>query len=104
MDDFDEMFTSVSIKQILQFLTGKRQTGINLGEITKTSIELLKFDTNDIELLSNKAFIQSWGIARVKAEENLKLIKALLLLKRKYKISDLDFELILEEFDEEKII
>lgn len=102
--DFDKIFSKTTVKQMLSYLTGNPIRGINLKEIAETSMAIIDFDTDDEDLVTNSAFIKSWGIARSKSDENLKLITAIVLLKNKYKISDFEFELILENFDEENIL
>lgn len=101
--DFEKIFSKVSANKVLSYLIGNPIQGIDLKEIAHTSMAIIDFDTDDRDLITNSAFIKSWGIARTKAEENLKLIAAIILLKKKYKVSDFDFELILENFDEDHI-
>jgi len=102
--EFDNLFSKASAKYVLAFLMGVPVRGLDLNEIAETSLAIMNFDTADENLINNSEFVKAWGILRVKAEENIKLIKTLLLLKRKYKISDFDFNLLLEDFDEENII
>jgi len=101
--EFENIFNKASAKHILSFLTGAKVSGLDLQEIAETSIAIMSFDTEDDSLITNSEFIKAWGIVRAKAEENIQLIKALLILKRKYKISDFDFHLLLENFDEENM-
>lgn len=103
MDEFDRIFGAINLKQVISFLTGEELPAIDLGESTDTSMAIIKFDTNDDELIYNTSFVKAWGIARSKAQENLRLILALLLLKKKYKVTDLDMQLFLENFDEDKL-
>jgi hypothetical protein len=63
----------------------------------------IEFDTYDPETLRNTEFIMAWGLARKKSEEVQFLIKSLILLKQKYNISDFDFALLLEGFDEKNL-
>lgn len=67
------------------------------------SNDIIDFDTHDPETLANPEFIMAWSIARKKSEEVVSLIQILLLIKKKYNISDFDFALILEGFDGEKL-
>ena len=73
---------------------------MDLMEIFESSKAVTEFDTNDEKLLENNSFIMAWGIARKKSLENMQLIYALLIMKKKYKISDFEFELFLENIDE----
>ena len=70
---------------------------MDLMEIFESSKAVTEFDTNDEKLLENNSFIMAWGIARKKSLENMQLIYALLIMKKKYKISDFEFELFLEK-------
>jgi hypothetical protein len=47
--------------------------------------------------------MMAWGIARKKALENMQMVNALLLLKKKYKINEFEFELLLENVDAENL-
>ena len=76
----------------------------DLKESVQTSMAVLEYDVTDIALTDNPDFVKSWGIARVKCKEVLTLANALLILKKKYDISDFDFELMLQGFDEKDII
>jgi hypothetical protein len=76
---------------------------MNLMEIFESSKAVTEFDTNDEKLLENNSFIMAWGIARKKSLENMQLIYALLIMKKKYKISDFEFELFLENIDENNL-
>lgn len=73
---------------------------MDLTEIFATSKAVAEFDTTEESLINNSAFIMAWGIARQKSLQTMQMINALLLMKQKYNISDLDFELFLENFDE----
>lgn len=103
MEEFNKIFGIVSLKQVISLLTGKEVVNTDLKEMTETSLSIIKFDTQDEELISDVNFVKAWGIARVKSQENLRLILALLLLKKKYNVSDFDIELFLENFDEDKL-
>jgi hypothetical protein len=76
---------------------------MNLMEIFESSKAVTEFDTNDEKLLENNSFIMAWGITRKKSLENMQLIYALLIMKKKYKISDFEFELFLENIDENNL-
>jgi hypothetical protein len=76
---------------------------MDLMEIFESSKAVTEFDTNDEKLLENNSFIMAWGIARKKSLENMQLIYALLIMKKKYKISDFEFELFLENIDENNL-
>ena len=104
MEEFDELFGGINAKQVMAMLTGSNIQDLDLEEAAQTSMAIVEYDTEDEDLISNSAFIKSWGIARVKAIENLKLITALLILKKKYKVSQFDFQLLLENFDEENLL
>lgn len=95
---------SMFMKSVIKSIFKQKDFSLDIYEIIKSSNDILEYDTQDAKLLENKAFIASWGLLRDKAEENKKLIKCLLLLKKKYKITDLDFELILENFDEDDLL
>jgi len=73
---------------------------MDLDEIFASSKAVAEFDTNDESLIKNNAFIMAWGIARKKSLQTMQMINALYLIKLKYNISDFDFELFLENFDE----
>ena len=77
---------------------------MNLDNIFESSKDLINFETEDPELLTNENFLLAWGLLVKKCKENIELIRSLLLLQKKYKITDLDFALILEDFDEEEIL
>lgn len=72
---------------------------MDLIEIFGASKAILDFDTSEKSLIENKSFIMAWGIARKKALENMQLVNALLLLKKKYNINEFEFELLLENID-----
>ena len=76
---------------------------MDLMEIFESSKAVTEFDTNDEKLLENNSFIMAWGIARKKSLENMQLIYALLIMKKKYKIRDFEFELFLENIDENNL-
>lgn len=103
MDEFDKIFGFINLKYVISALTGQEVKGIDLKEASETSMSIIQFDTEDEELINNHAFIKAWGIARAKSQENIKLILALLLLKKKYNVSELDMQLFLENFDEDKL-
>ena len=73
---------------------------MDLNEIFASSRAVAEFDSTDEALINNSAFVMAWGIARQKSLQTMQLINALLLIKIKYNISDFDFELFLENFDE----
>ena len=73
---------------------------MDLNEIFASSKAVAEFDSTDEALINNSAFVMAWGIARQKSLQTMQLINALLLIKIKYNISDFDFELFLENFDE----
>lgn len=77
---------------------------MDLTEIFESSKAIAEFDSDDKKLLSNKSFIMAWGVARAKALENMQLVNALLLLKNKYNINEFQFQLLLENLDEENLI
>lgn len=104
MDEFNNIFSAVSFKHVLSLLTGEEVHSTDLKEMTDTSMAIMNFDTQEEELMSNPNFIKAWGIARVKAQENLRLILALLIIRKKYKISNFDMHLFLENFDENEIL
>lgn len=104
MDEFDNLFGLINLKQVVEILTGNIDKSINLTEVYETSMQVIKYDTNDIDLIKNHAFLKAWGIARAKSIENLKLMSALLILKKKYNVKDFDFQLLLENFDEENML
>lgn len=103
MDEFDNLFGLINLKQVVEILTGDIDNGIDISEAFESSLAVIKYDTNDIDLIKNSAFLKAWGIARAKSLENIKLISALIILKKKYSISDFDFQLLLENFDEENM-
>ena len=76
---------------------------MDLDDIFETSQAIIEFDTNDKKLLDNKSFIMAWGIARQKSLENMQLVNVLMLIQKKYKISDFEFELLLENVDVENL-
>jgi hypothetical protein len=76
---------------------------MNLNDIFESSKDILDFNTDEKILLDNKSFMMAWGIARKKALENLQMVNALLLLKKKYKINEFEFELLLENVDAENL-
>jgi hypothetical protein len=63
----------------------------------------MDFDTDEKSLLDNKSFMMAWGIARKKALENMQMVNALLLFKKKYKINEFEFELLLENVDADNL-
>jgi hypothetical protein len=76
---------------------------MDLLEIFESSKAVTEFDTTEKKLLDNDSFIMAWGIARKKSLENIQLIYALLIIKKKYKISNFEFELMLENIDEDNL-
>jgi hypothetical protein len=76
---------------------------MDLDNIFETSQAIIEFDTQDKDLLNNKSFIMAWGIARQKSLENMQLVNVLMLMQKKYKISDFEFELLLENVDVENL-
>ena len=76
---------------------------MDLNDVLKTSADVIDFNTSDKKLVENNEFMMAWGIARKKALENIRLAEALLIIKKKYKITDFDFELYLENIDEEDL-
>jgi hypothetical protein len=76
---------------------------MNLNDIFESSKDILDFNTDEKILLDNKSFMMAWGIARKKALENMQMVNALLLLKKKYKINEFEFELLLENVDAENL-
>jgi hypothetical protein len=76
---------------------------MNLNDIFESSKDILDFNTDERILLDNKSFMMAWGIARKKALENMQMVNALLLLKKKYKINEFEFELLLENVDAENL-
>jgi hypothetical protein len=77
---------------------------MNLDEMFESSKALINFETEDEELLSNGNFLFAWELLMKKSLENISLIKALLILQKKYNINEFEFNLILEDFDEEEIL
>ena len=77
---------------------------MNLDEMFESSKALINFETEDEELLSNRNFLFAWELLMKKSLENISLIKALLILQKKYNINEFEFNLILEDFDEEEIL
>ena len=77
---------------------------MNLDEMFESSKALINFETEDEELLSNGNFLFAWELLMKKSLENISLIKALLILQKKYNINEFEFNLILEDFDEEQIL
>ena len=77
--------------------------GVDLKDAYDTSMEVLSFDTTEQALIENADFVKAFGIARVKSKEVLLLLNILLLLKKKCKISDFEFQLLLEGLDEENL-
>lgn len=76
---------------------------MDLIEVFATSKAIAEFDTSEKSLLNNKSFIMAWGIARKKALENMQLVNALLIMKKKYEISEFEFELLLENIDQDNL-
>lgn len=76
---------------------------MDLIEIFGASKAIVDFDTDEKSLLDNKSFVMAWGIARKKALENMQLVNTLLLFKKKYKINEFEFELLLENVDAENL-
>jgi hypothetical protein len=76
---------------------------MDLVEIFGASKAIMDFDTDEKSLLDNKSFMMAWGIARKKALENMQLVNALLLFKKKYKINEFEFELLLENVDADNL-
>ena len=77
---------------------------MNLDEMFESSKALINFETEVEELLSNGNFLFAWELLMKKSLENISLIKALLILQKKYNINEFEFNLILEDFDEEEIL
>lgn len=77
---------------------------MDLTEIFESSKAIAEFDSDDEKLLLNKSFIMAWGVARAKALENMQLVNALLLLKNKYNINEFQFQLLLENLDEDNLV
>ena len=101
--NFEQLFSSLIVKEVVKILIGDQAMSIKIEEIINTSIEILSFDTTEQALVDNIEFVKAFGIARVKAKEVLLLSNALLVLRKKYKVSDFDFQLLLEGFDEENL-
>ena len=76
---------------------------MNLNDIFESSKDILDFNTDEKILLDNKSFMMAWGIARKKALENMQMVNALLLFKKKYKINEFEFELLLENVDADNL-
>lgn len=102
-ENFDEMFSKLIAKEVISMLTGDNEMSVQLEDFCKTSFEILSFNSTEEALVKNADFVKAFGIARVKAKEVLVLANALLILKKKYKISDFDFLLLLEGLDEENL-
>lgn len=81
----------------------EEQRAVDLTDIANGSLDILNFDVSDQIFQDNKDFMQAWNMLVLKSAQTLILIRSLLLLKRKFNISDFDFELILEDFDEENL-
>ena len=76
---------------------------MDLDDIFESSQAIIEFDTNEKKLLNNKSFIMAWGIARKKSLENMQLVNALMLIQKKYRISDFEFQLLLDNVDDENL-
>lgn len=76
---------------------------MNLNDIFESSKDIIDFNTDEKILLDNKSFMIAWEIARKKALENMQMVNALLLLKKKYKINEFEFELLLEDVDADNL-
>lgn len=72
-------------------------------ESVENSMSILDFQVTDQALLINDQFIMAWEIARKEAIDKLILAKILYTIRRKYNISDFDFQLLLEGFDEDRM-
>jgi hypothetical protein len=84
-------------------MIAKKGSKMDLIEIFGSSKAIMDFDTDEKSLLDNKSFMMAWGIARKKALENMQMVNALLLLKKKYKINEFEFELLLENVDADNL-
>jgi|694.fasta_scaffold109492_2 hypothetical protein len=76
---------------------------MDITDIYATSKAIVDFNANHEALINNAAFKMAWELATKKSLQNMQLVKALLLIKFKYNISDFEFELFLENFDESDI-
>lgn len=72
---------------------------MDLVEIFVASKAIIDFNINEKTLLDNESFLMAWSIAKKKALENIQLVNILLLLKKKYKINEFEFQLLLENLD-----
>ena len=84
-------------------MIAKKGKTMDLIEAFGSSKAIVEFDTEDKTLLDNKSFVMAWGMLRKKAAENMQLVNALLLFKKKYRISEFEFELLLENVDAENL-
>lgn len=73
-------------------------------ESIKNSMEILDFQLTEKALVDNEHFIMAWEIARKEAVDKLEMSKIIFTMKRKYDISDFDFELLIQGFDEDKVL
>lgn len=81
----------------------EEQPAVDLTDIANGSLDILNFDISNQVFQNNKDFMQAWNMLVLKSAQTLVLVRALLLLKKKYNISDFDFELTLEDFDENNL-
>lgn len=82
----------------------EEQRAVDLVDIANGSLDILNFDVSNQVFQNNKDFMQAWNMLVLKSAQTLILVRSLLLLKKKFNISDFDFELILEDFDENNLL
>ena len=96
-------FQLLNAKKLLKETLFPDASSINLAEIYSSAEDIMNFDTHDPETLDNKEFIIAWGLARQKSSEVKMLIELIMTMKDKYKVTDFDFALLLEGFNEKDL-
>ena len=70
----------------------------------ENSMTILDFKITEKGLSGNDSFMMAWGIVKQEALDKLIMAKIIYAMRKKYNVSDFEFELLLEGFDEDRIL